>query len=144
MGSFEELSPGVTFTTPGIDISGDDASALIRIGGYTHPLFTDPAYAAASPFGRSPLPGEAVLHVMGGAVEQSGRFDDTVVALIGLDGVRFLAPAFGGDTLHVVVEVTGRQVRPNGKRGEVVMVWRCRNERGETLVEATATMLFRL
>lgn len=144
MGSFQDLSPGVTFTTPGIHIDDDDASALIRIGGYTHPLFTDPAYAAASPFGRSPLPGEAVLHLMGGAVEQSGRFDETVVALTGFDGVRFWAPAFGGDTLYVVVEVTGRQVRPSGKRGEVTMSWRCRNERGEMLVEANVTMLFRV
>ncbi|HEX9695226.1 MAG TPA: MaoC/PaaZ C-terminal domain-containing protein [Actinomycetota bacterium] len=144
MGSYESLPPGLSFTTPSMRIEPGDAASLIRIGGYTHPLFTDPTYAAGTPFARSPLPGEAVLLAMGGLVEQSGRFDETVVALLGFDQVRFLAAAFPGDTLHAVVEVTGREMRPSGRRGEVSMVWRCRNERGETLCEATARMLFRV
>ena len=144
MSSFDALTPGETFTTPALRIDADDAAALIRIGGYTHPLFTDPAYAAASTFGRSPLPGEAVLHAMGGMVEQSGRFDDTVVALLGFDMVQFTAAAFPGDLLHVLVEVLGKDIRPGGRRGEVTMAWRCRNERSEPLVDATARMLFRV
>lgn len=144
MSSFEALAPGESFTTPSIHISPDDAAELTRIGGYVHPLFTDPSYAAESVFGRTPLPGEAVLHVMGGLAEQSGRFDESVVALLGFDAVRFHAPAFPGDSLHMSVEVIRREARPNGKRGEVVMAWRCRNERGELLCDAIARMLFRL
>ncbi|HVL89315.1 MAG TPA: MaoC/PaaZ C-terminal domain-containing protein [Actinomycetota bacterium] len=142
--SFEAFAPGTSFTTPSLHIDESDAAELIRIGGYVHPLFTDPTYAADSVFGRSPLPGEAVLHAMGGLAERSGRFDESVVALLGFDAVRFHAPAFPGDTLHMSVEVIRREARPNGKRGEVVMAWRCRNERGELLCDATARMLFRL
>lgn len=142
--SFESLTPGSSFTSPSQMITEDDAATLIRIGGYTHPLFTDPTYAAESIFGRSPLPGEAILHLMGGLAEQSGRFDDTVVALLGFDAVQFASPAFAGDSIHVLIEVLSREPRPNGKRGEVVMAWRCRNERGELVCDATARMLFRL
>lgn len=140
MGTYDESSVGDTFESPLMRVEDETARALIRLGGYTHPLFTDPAYAAASPFGRAPLPGEAVLLLMGGLAEQSGRFDETVVALLGFTDVRFRAPVFPDDEIRVAVEVLGKEQRDG--RGVLTMAWRCL--RGpETLVESTARMLFR-
>jgi acyl dehydratase len=141
--SYEDLSVGDSFETPSRAIDDETVRSLVAAGGYTHPLFTDAAYAAASPFGRTPLPGQAVLLIMGGLVEQSGRFDDTVIALTGLDDVRFLTPAFAGDTLHVSVGVAAKEPSGSGARGTLIMGWRCLNERDEPVVEATARMLFR-
>jgi acyl dehydratase len=143
MGTFDVLSPGDRFSTPSRAIEPSDASALVSIGGYTHPLFTDPAFAKESPFGRPPLPGEAVLLLMGGLAERSGRFDETTVALTGFDEVRFVAPAFAGDELRVEVEVLSKERSGSGRRGTLVMAWRCANQRRETVVEAIARMLFR-
>jgi acyl dehydratase len=140
VGTYDELSVGDVFTTPRRRIDASEASELIRIGGYTHQLFTDPAFAASSTFGRSPLPGQAVLLLMGGLVEQSGRFDDTVIALLGFEDVRFMAPAFPGDELHVEVEVVAKE--PRSDRGVLTMSWTCRTDR-DTVVQATARMLFR-
>lgn len=142
MGTFDELSVGDTFTTPARAVTEDDLDALVRIGGYTHPLFTDRGFAAASRFGKRPLPGQAVLLLMGGLVEDSGRFDDTVIALRGFDEVRFRAPAFAGDVVTVTVEVVGKDDRDG--RGELVMAWRCENGGGDMVADARARMLFRL
>jgi acyl dehydratase len=142
--TYHDLDVGARFTTPSRTIDEETVRTLIEIGGYTHPLFTDAEFAAASAFGRTPLPGQAALLLMGGFVEQSGRFDDTVVALTGLDGVRFLAPAFEGDTLRVVVEIAGKEPSGSGKRGTLVMTWTCLNQRDEEIVSATARMLFHI
>ena len=143
MSTYDDLAVGDAFDTPVRTIDEETVRTLIAAGGYTHPLFTDAAYAAASSFGRTPLPGEAILHIMGGLVEQSGRFDETVIALTGFDEVRFKAPAFAADTLLVAVEVVAKEQSANGSRGTLVMLWRCANDRGEIVCEALARMLFR-
>jgi acyl dehydratase len=142
--TFDALTPGDRFQTPSRTLSADDVAHMVVLGGYTHPLFTDPAFAATTPIGRSPVPGEALLLVMGGLIEQTERFDGTTIALTGFDAVRFLAPAFAGDGVRVDAEVVGKERSASGRRGTLVFAWRCVNQREETLVEATARMLFRL
>lgn len=143
MGTYADLSVGDVFTSRSRAITKDEAADLVRIGGYVHPLFSDPEYARRTPLRRSPIPGEGVLHLMGGLVEQTGRFDDTVIALVGLDQVRFPAPAFGGDTLSVRVTVTAKEEKSAGTKGLMTMRWECL--RGRIVVcEATALMLFSL
>lgn len=142
MGTYDELSVGDRFTTPARALDGPTVQALVEAGGYTHPLFTDPAYAARSRFDRRPLPGQALLLIMGGLVEQTGRFDETVIALAGFEGVRFRAPAFEGDEVRVEVEVLGKEDRPR-ERGMLTMGWRCIDSSSATLVDARARMLFR-
>ena len=144
MGTYDDLAVGETFTTPSRALTNGDLQSLVSIGGYTHPLFTDATFAAASPFGRRPAPGQALLLIMGGLVEQSGRFDRTTIGLVGFESVRFLAAAFAGDTLRTTVEVLAKEPSSSGRRGVLVMRWRCENGNDETLVEATARMLFRL
>lgn len=142
MGTYDELAIGDTFTTPERTLTEDDVQALVAVGGYTHPLFTDPAFAAASPFGKRPIPGEGVLHMMGGLIESSDRFDETVVALVGFDEVAFKGAAFAGDTIRVQCETLEKV--PGRSTGLIAFAWRCLNASDEVLVEARARMLFRL
>jgi len=142
MGTYDDLSVGDRFHTPARTLDEETVRSLISIGGFTLPLFTDPAFAAASGFGRTPLPGQAVLLLMGGLVEQTGRFDDSVIALTGFDAVRFLKPAFAGDTVMTDVEVIAKEPTPSGGRGVMVMAWRCVKTGGERIAEANARMLF--
>jgi len=143
VGTFDALDLGERFETPSGAITEDDLDALVRIGGYTHPLFTDAAFAAVSRFGKRPVPGQALLLVMGGLVEQSDRFDDTVIALTGFDEVRFTSPCFPGDEVRVEIEVLDKE--PRDGRGTLVMAWRALTGGAEptTLCEARARMLFR-
>lgn len=141
MTTFDALSVGDIFMTPARALDADTVAALVSLGGYTHPLFTDPAFAAASPFGRSPVPGQALLLLMGGLVEQTDRFDDTTIALAGFEAVRFIAPAFGGDTIHVDVEIRAKEQHTH--RNTIDFLWRCLNDRDELLVDLTARMIFR-
>jgi acyl dehydratase len=142
IGTYDALDIGASFRTPERKITDDDVDELVGRGGYTHPLFADPAFARRSPFGRRPLPGQAVLLIMGGLAEQTGTFDESVIALLGFDEVRFVAPAFAGDTIHVDIAVTAKELRADGRRGVLKMLWTARNADDRVLVVASASMLF--
>lgn len=139
--SFDKLALGEVFWSPVRTVTEQDAKQLIATGGFTHPIFTDAEYVAASPFGRTPLPGQAVLLLMGGLAEQTSRFDETTIALIGLDDTRFVAPVFPGDSIRVEITVSAKE--PSEKRGLIIMRWRCVNQGDEEVVVTSARMLFR-
>ena len=74
---------------------------LVDTGGYVHPLFA-PGPGTEEPARAVPLPGQGVLLLMGGLVEQSGALDDAV-ALVELRRVRFHRMLTAGDGLRVVI-----------------------------------------
>ena len=145
MGTYDDLTVGQRIVSPSRRIDAAEARTLIDTLGYTHPLFVDPDYARDhTPFGATPLPGEVTLALMGGLAEQTDVFDDTVVALVGMDAVRFANAALPGDMLLLEMEVIDKEPSTSGRRGVVTFAWRCRKDDGTPVAEATASLLFRL
>lgn len=131
------LQPGETFLTPAVTVTGQLRADMVRLGGFTHPLFTRPAEAGLAQ--GAPLPGQAVLLLMGGLVEQSGRLDDAIV-LLGMREVRFRRPAVPGTRMRVEVQVLSRSPHSPG-RAACEMRWNAADDAGSTLVQATVQML---
>lgn len=145
MGAWDTLDVGRRIRTPGRTVSEGVAGTLIALGGYTHPMFNDAEYVRErTPFGRIPLPGEVTLLFMGGLAEQVGVFDETVIALVGMTDLRFERPAFPGDTLALEMEVVEKRPSARGARGAVTFQWNCLNQRGERILSARVTLLFRV
>jgi acyl dehydratase len=107
---------------------------LVTAGGYTHPLF-----ATAAP--TTPLPGQAVLLLMGGLVEQSGLLDDAV-ALLELGPARFHAMVRAGDRLSILVEEAGSRSTADGRLVSTYR-WAVVDQAGSTVAETRAVMLRR-
>lgn len=145
MGTYGQLTIGDRLSAPQVAIP-DDAREVTRIvGGYTHPLFTDDDWVRDhSPFATGPVPGEFVLFLLGGMAERSGAFDETTIALVGLDEVRFAAPAFPGDDIRLTMEVVGKEPSGSGRRGSVRLRWTCTKADGTEVLSAIATFLFDL
>ena len=142
MGTYNDLQEGQKFESPSRKLDDDLLRQLVALGGYTHPLFNDPEFARATPIGRTPFPGEALLLLMGGLLEQSDNFDETTIALVGFDEISFRAPAFSGDEVRVLATVLSKNPSSSGAKGVITFQWDCVNGEGETLVEAQARMLF--
>jgi len=143
MTSYDRLTVGSRVTTPGRTISENAASTIIAMAGYTHPLFTDAAYLARSTsFAGRPIPGELSLLFLGGLAEQTDLFDETTLALVGLDAVEFKTPALVGDTIRLEIEVSEKRRSASGRRGFITFVWTCRNQRDEIVLTARATLAF--
>lgn len=105
---------------------------LVRLGGYTHPLFTGKD---------APLPGQAVLLLMGGLVEQSGRFDDAV-AMVELVGARFHQMVRAGDRLHAVITPGAVSTTAGGTTLQD-FIWRLRDADDKPVATVTTRMLMR-
>ena len=114
----------------------------MRVGNYTHPLFSDLDVAKNSGMSALPLPGQALLLLAGGAAENSGLIDDAI-ALVGLSETLFLKPAFTGD--FVTLELTELDRTPTSKGDKAIanFAWEITNQRGEILATTTAKMLMR-
>lgn len=115
-----------------------DAAAFVALGGYTHPLFTDDAYLASTPFAARPVPGQGLLLVMGGLAEQSGVYGEETLALLGFERVDFVAPAVDGDEVRIEIE----PLDPESAR-VTRWAWRCVRADGTVLAEAVARFLTR-
>jgi acyl dehydratase len=128
--------------TSAIEITEELRSTLVRVGNYTHPLFSDLEVAKSSGMPALPLPGQALLLLAGGAAENSGLIDDAI-ALVGLNETLFLKPAFAGD--FVTLELTEIDRTPTSKGDKAIanFSWRITNQSGEILATTTATMLMR-
>jgi acyl dehydratase len=128
--------------TTAIEITEELRSTLVRVGNYTHPLFSDLEVASKSGMPALPLPGQALLLLAGGAAENSGLIDDAI-ALVGLSETLFLKPAFAGD--FVTLELTELDRTPTSKGDKAIanFAWEITNQRGEILATTTAKMLMR-
>jgi len=140
---FEDFRVGEVFRSPAKTITESAITMMVGLAGFTIPLFNDEEYAKKTPFGTRIAPGRMTLFIMGGLEEQIGIYDETVVALVGLDKVRFKAPLKAGDTIHVEFEITELKETRRPDRGLMVHKSRCLNQRGEVLIETEATHLMR-
>ena len=139
-----DLVVGTKATSPPVEITEQLGELPRRLGGYTHPLFSDEPYPRPGlPFERRPVPGELTLFLLGGLAEQSGLFDESVIALVGIDDVRFLEAAMVGDTLRLELEVAGRRVTSGGDKVVVDFLWRALKEDDSEVLTARISMLCR-
>jgi acyl dehydratase len=143
MSTFNDLQVGDRFTSPSRLVSVADLDAIVAVGGYTHPLFTDPEFLKSSPFPSRPMPGQGALLLMGGLVEQTDRFDHTTVGLLAFDLVEFRTPVVAGDDVHVEVEVL-EKMPPTSWFSIMKMRWTLHNNRGNRAVVVEARMGFRV
>jgi len=131
---------GGTVRTPAIEVTQPLVDGLVGLGGYSHPLF-NPGPRERAEGARAPMPGQGVLLLMGGLVEQSGLLDHAI-ALMELREVRFRKMVRAGTTLHV--ELTPGESRET-RSGKAVQQyrWVAVDGDGDQVVEATAVMLVR-
>lgn len=114
--------------------------ALVRLGGYTHPLF-HPTTEQRSRGASAPLMGQGVLLLAGGLAEQSGALDDAI-ALIGLADVRFHTMVRAGRSVRLVIDEGATTRTSSGKRRSEYH-WAVEDDEANLVLQATAIMLRR-
>lgn len=129
--------------TEPIEITEEIRSSLVRIGNYTHPLFSDLTVAKNSNMNSLPLPGQALLLLAGGAVENSGELDDAI-ALLELVETSFSQPAFTGDSITVEISKIDRKVTSDSEKSIDTFSWAITNQNGDLLAKTVVKMLMRV
>ncbi len=137
---FEEFQLGDKFLTPGKTITESMITLSLGIGGFIIPFFQDAEYAKQTVFKGIVAPAHLTLLVLGGLVEQTGIFHETVVALTSMEG-RFKAPVRAGDTIKAEVTVASKRETSNPAIGSVTMGHTVKNQTGEVVAEVQITHL---
>ena len=136
---FDRLQPGTRWVSRGRTITETDIVQFAGLTGDWFPLHTDREYAAQTAYGARIAHGLLVLSVAAGLVPLP---PESIVALYGMDRVRFTRPVFIGDTIHVEVQVARKDAR-GADRGLLTIVLDVRNQRGETVAMTHSKILVR-
>jgi 3-hydroxybutyryl-CoA dehydratase len=127
---YDEIDIGQKWVMKGRTITEADVVNFAYLSGDWHSLHTDKEYAAQTSFGQRIAHGFLVLSIATGMVPAKR---ETVRALYGVDKLRFVAPVFMGDTIHLEMEAVEKKERPDGT-GVVAFDFRLVNQRGEPVI----------
>lgn len=116
-------------------ISESDVYLYAGITGDMSPVHIDETFMRASRYGRRLVHGTLLIGLMSGAASRA-MIGNTVSR--GWDEVRFLAPAFIGDTIEVRYRVTAYDPSKNRVKSEVI----CVNQDGEVVARAVHLRAF--
>lgn len=113
MTTFESLSVGDTYETARRTVTEADVTNFAGVSGDFNHHHTDAERMAGTEYGERIVHGAFVFSAMTGLLWQSRSPDerDDVIAFYGVDSLRFTAPTYIGDTIHVAVEVLEKAER---------------------------------
>lgn len=137
---FEDMEVGSKFVTDSRTVSDGDIMSFARLTGDHHPLHTDEAYAKKY-FGTRIAHGLLTLSLSSGLKVQKALFRGSLIAFLGMESVRFLAPVRIGDTITVETEVTDKRETSKPDRGVLATKSVTKNQRGEVVLEEISKLL---
>lgn len=138
---FEDLKIGEKHVSSGRTVTEADIVQFAEISGDYNPLHTDEEYTKKTLFKGRIAHGALTFSIMTGLWDRLGILRETVVAFYGVDKMRFVAPVYVGDTLHVKLEIAEKQDR--GKDGIVTFLNEVFNQESEVVMACRATMLMK-
>ena len=140
--TWEEMTVGSVFRTAARTITETDLVTFVTWSGFNEALFLDASHAAAGGYTGRLVPGALVYCLGEGLVIQTNVINGTGLAFMSMD-LSVKQPAYVGDTIHVVVEVTEARAASTGQRGVVTTKNSVRNQRGEDVLIYTPVRLIR-
>ena len=106
---YEEFEAGQRYETPCRTVVEADISQFAGLTADFNPLHMDEVFAAKSDFGGRITHGPMIVGMAFGLVSRINLIDGTVLGLLDI-GWSFKAPVRPGDTIGVVVRVTGKRM----------------------------------
>ena len=137
--TYEDLDPDLVWQSPGRTITESDIVAFAGFSGDFNVIHTDHEYAKTTAYRRPIAHGFGIFSIASGLCIYSPA--TKIVALLGVQDWKFIAPVFAGDTIHVVSRVVEKTLKGVGKRGEVVWHRRLVNQDGKTVQEGHMSTL---
>lgn len=136
---FDELWIGEQFSSHGRTVTETDIVNWCALTGDWYVLHTNAHYAAQTRFGQRIAPGLMVLaYAAGLGVPPSAP---AIVANYGTDQLRFTAPVFIGDTVHLEMKVLDLVVKREGRDGVVRLAWNMINQNGVQVMASDLQIL---
>jgi 3-hydroxybutyryl-CoA dehydratase len=136
---YDEIALGARFVSRGRTITEADVVQWCALTGDWYVLHSDAHYAARTRFGQRVAPGLLVLSYAAGF----GIPPDApgIVANYGADALRFTAPTFIGDTIHLESEVLEKTDKRAARDGVLRLAWNVFNQNGVMVLKSDLQIL---
>ena len=132
---YEDVVVGDEVHTDAHDVTMDDVLTFGKVTRDLHPLHTDAEFCRKTPFGRPIAHGLYGLSLIEGLKSELKLYENTSIASLGWDKVRFVAPIFPGDSLHVRVAFISKRESRKGN-GIVIEKTELVNQHGLIVIDA--------
>jgi len=130
---FEDYTIDEVRTSRGRTITEADIVNFAGLSGDFVELHMNEEYARRGPFGRRIAHGALIFSISTGLMVQMTTNQEAIVAFRGVDQLRFVAPVFIGDTIHVTKKTVDKQTR-DGVRGLVTFETTVLNQDGKPVL----------
>jgi acyl dehydratase len=138
---YEDIALGAEFESAAHTVTEADIAAFADVTRDHHPLHLNAAYAKSQGFPAVIAHGLFGLSLMEGLKSELKLYEETSVASLGWDEVRFKAPVLAGDRLRVRFRFVEKRPTRNPGRGIVIEALELINQRDEVVTAARHTSL---
>jgi 3-hydroxybutyryl-CoA dehydratase len=140
---FEDYVVDAVAISRGRTIAEADIVNFAGLSGDFFELHMNEEFARRGPFGRRIAHGALIFSISTGMMIQLIDGDPSaIVAFYGVDRLRFVAPVFIGDTIHVSQRVVETQQK-NAERGVVAFEITVHKQDGQPVVVYIARLMFK-
>ena len=140
---WEQWEIGAEFESPARTVTEADIVAFAGLSGDYNPLHVDEEYCKTTPFGGRIAHGPLVYAIAAGLLFQLHLYDDTLIAFLGFENLKFTKPVRPGDTIRARIKVLDKRETSNPERGVMRRQLLVLNQRGEVVQEGIQAFLLK-
>lgn len=121
-----------------------DLTMFSMLTGDWNPIHNDSEFAGQSRFGQRLMHGAFGIGLGLGLMHTLGIFEDSAVALLDIEGWKFVEPVLIGDTLHLRLEIIDKSLGKSGNTGRIGRKFELVNQHGRAAHVGRADVLVRV
>ena len=140
---WEQWEGGAEFESPARTVTEADIVAFAGLSGDYNPLHVNEEYCKTTIFGGRIAHGPLVYAIAAGLLFQLHLYDDTLIAFLGFENLKFTKPVKPGDTIRARIKVLEKRESANADRGVMKRQLQVLNQRGEVVQEGIQAFLLK-
>jgi len=140
---WEEWEIDAEFESPGRTVTEADITLFAGLSGDYNPLHVNEEYCKTTIFGGRIAHGPLVYAIAAGLLFQLHLYDDTLIAFLGFEDLRFTKPVKPGDTIHARIKVLEKRETSRPDRGIMKRRLQVLNQRGEVVQEGIQAFMLK-
>jgi acyl dehydratase len=140
---WEQWEIGAEFVSPARTITEADIVMFAGLSGDFNPLHVNEEFCKQTVFGSRIAHGPLIYAIAAGLLFQLHLYDDTLIAFLGFDSLKFTKPVKPGDTVHARIKVLEKRETSHAERGVMKRQLQVINQRGEVVQEGVQAFLLK-